>query len=41
MTDEQDSLVVEDDTYNYISARFPGDVDLFSGRVVKMVQGLQ
>ncbi|KAF3763640.1 class I glutamine amidotransferase-like protein [Cryphonectria parasitica EP155] len=34
-------FVVEDDTYNYISARFPGDIDLFSKKVVQLVQSLQ
>ncbi|KAJ9148497.1 Class I glutamine amidotransferase-like protein [Pleurostoma richardsiae] len=33
-------FVVEDDKYNYISARFPGDIPLFSEKVVKLVQSL-
>lgn len=33
-------FVVEDETYNYISARFPGDIDLFANKVVQMVQKL-
>jgi hypothetical protein len=34
-------FVVEDENYNYISARFPGDIELFSEKVVKLVQSLQ
>lgn len=34
------SFVAEDNTYNYISARFPGDIDLFSERVVQLMQNL-
>ncbi|KAI9899312.1 hypothetical protein N3K66_005773 [Trichothecium roseum] len=34
-------FVVEDPNYNYISARFPGDVALMGEKIVKMVQSLQ
>ncbi|EOO01980.1 putative family protein [Phaeoacremonium minimum UCRPA7] len=34
-------FVVEDGKYNYISARFPGDVDLFSEKIVELVKSLQ
>lgn len=32
------SFVVEDDSFNYISARFPGDVGPMAERLVKLVQ---
>ncbi|KAL6886156.1 hypothetical protein HDV57DRAFT_508434 [Trichoderma longibrachiatum] len=32
------SFVVEDDNYNYVTARFPGDVELLSQKLVKLVQ---
>lgn len=35
------SFVVEDPNYNYITARFPNDVDLLSEKLVKLVQSLQ
>jgi hypothetical protein len=35
------SHVVEDENFNYISARFPGDVELFAEKAVKLVQSLQ
>lgn len=31
-------LVVEDEKYNYISARFPGDVEKMAERLVEMVK---
>jgi hypothetical protein len=34
------SFVVEDEKYNYISARFPGDVDLLAEKMVALVQSL-
>ncbi|PSR77755.1 ThiJ/PfpI family protein [Coniella lustricola] len=33
-------FVVEDSTYHYISARFPGDIGLFSQKVVSLVQSM-
>ncbi|UNI16526.1 hypothetical protein JDV02_002954 [Purpureocillium takamizusanense] len=33
-------FVVEDENFNYISARFPGDVPLMAERMVKLVQDL-
>lgn len=33
-------FVVEDEKYNYISARFPPDADLLGDKVVKMVQSV-
>lgn len=33
-------FVIEDDTYNYISARFPGDVELLGEKLVSLVQSL-
>ncbi|KAJ6441388.1 FluG domain-containing protein [Purpureocillium lavendulum] len=33
-------FVVEDDKFNYISARFPGDVPLMAEKMVKLVQSL-
>jgi hypothetical protein len=33
-------FVVEDPNYNYISARFPGDVELMSQRIVELVKSL-
>ncbi|KAL7911577.1 class I glutamine amidotransferase-like protein [Trichoderma velutinum] len=33
-------FVVEDDNYNYVTARFPGDVELLSQKLVQLVQGL-
>lgn len=32
------SFVVEDDNFNYISARFPGDVVQMAEKLVKLVQ---
>lgn len=34
------SFVVEDENFNYISARFPGDVQLMSEKLVNLVSGL-
>ncbi|KAI0121685.1 class I glutamine amidotransferase-like protein [Xylariales sp. AK1849] len=34
-------FVVEDEKYNYISARFPGDAELFAERVIKQVHSLK
>ncbi|ORY60986.1 class I glutamine amidotransferase-like protein [Pseudomassariella vexata] len=34
-------FVVQDEQYNYISARFPGDADLFAQKIVKLVQSLK
>ncbi|KAI1188588.1 class I glutamine amidotransferase-like protein [Nemania serpens] len=31
-------FVVEDENYNYISARFPGDVELFSEEIIKLFE---
>jgi len=31
-------LVVEDEKYNYISARYPGDAELLSEKLVAMVK---
>lgn len=31
-------FVVEDETHNYISVRFPGDVELFSEKIVQIMQ---
>jgi hypothetical protein len=30
---------VEDEKYNYISARFPGDADLLAEKLAKLVKG--
>lgn len=32
------SFVVEDEKYNYISARFPGDADLLAQKLVTLAQ---
>jgi hypothetical protein len=34
-------FVVEDKTHNYISARFPGDVELFADKIIKLMNGLK
>ena len=34
------SFVVEDSQFNYISARFPGDVELMSQKIVELMNGL-
>lgn len=34
-------LVVEDETYNYISARFPGDVPALAEKIIERVKELQ
>ena len=36
-----DRFVVEDKHYNYISARFPGDVELMSKRIVDLMRSIQ
>ncbi|KAH6608348.1 ThiJ/PfpI family protein [Trichoderma cornu-damae] len=33
-------FVVEDENFNYVTARFPGDVELLSQKLVKLVQSL-
>ncbi|KAK5991710.1 putative C14C4.04-like protein [Cladobotryum mycophilum] len=33
-------FVIEDENYNYISARFPGDADLLGEKLVSLVKGL-
>lgn len=33
------SFVVEDENFNYITARYPGDAELLSQKLVKLVQG--
>lgn len=33
-------FVVEDETYNYVSARFPGDVALLSEKLVAWARSL-
>jgi hypothetical protein len=32
------SFVIEDENYNYISARWPGDVELFTEEIVKLME---
>lgn len=32
------SFVVEDENYNYISARWPGDADLFAEEIIKLFE---
>ncbi|KAH8645674.1 class I glutamine amidotransferase-like protein [Xylariales sp. PMI_506] len=34
-------FVIEDENYNYISARFPGDAEVFSEKIVKLVKSLR
>jgi hypothetical protein len=34
-------FIVEDEQYNYISARFPPDAELFGKRLVELVKGAQ
>jgi hypothetical protein len=34
------SFVVEDKKYNYISARFPGDVDLLAEKTVALIKAI-
>ncbi len=34
------SFIVEDSKYNYITGRFPNDVDLMSEAAVKMVKSI-
>ena len=31
-------FIVEDEKYNYISARYPGDAQLFSDEIIKLVE---
>jgi putative intracellular protease/amidase len=35
------SFVVSDDEYNYVTARWPGDADLFAKTLVDLVQESQ
>lgn len=30
------SFIVEDEQYNYISARYPGDAELFAEEIIKL-----
>jgi hypothetical protein len=32
------SFVVEDESYNYISARYPGDAELFAEEIIKLME---
>ena len=35
------SFVVEDERYNYITARYPVDADLFAEKIINPVQSLK
>jgi hypothetical protein len=38
MVANKSRFVVEDEKYNYVSARFPGDAQLLADTVIKLVQ---
>jgi hypothetical protein len=38
LTYGSNSFVVEDENYNYISARWPGDAELFAEEIIKLFE---
>lgn len=38
LTNKTYRFVVEDENYNYISARYPGDAELFAEEIIKLFE---